>query len=336
MNNPLISIIVPVYNGEKYIEKCIDSILKQDYHNIEIIIVNDGSKDNSKKIIEEMKEKDNRIIFINREEPSGGPSTPRNMALDISKGEYIFFVDQDDYIYNNCISYLYSLIDKTKADISLTYTAEKFVGDLDYNKTVDVSDYYNVVDNIKAVENMLYYKYIISPWSKLIKSSIIKDNNIKFNTNFFSGEGFLFAIECLYHSKNVVEGNSKVYLYRLDNDQSGMTKYSDFVINSSIKAQNEIREYLKNENDSIKKAYNYSNWHTHCDCYNQIIGCKMAKKRKELYKEIKKVVKKDSLKYLKCPLKFKDKIKMVLYFINPYVTSRLINKFRKRKFTVEK
>ena len=103
INCPLLSIIVPVYNVENYLEKCIQSILTQDYHNIELILVDDGSEDNSGAICDEIAKEDKRIVVIHK--PNGGQGSARNRALDISRGEYITFVDSDDEIavdtYNN-------------------------------------------------------------------------------------------------------------------------------------------------------------------------------------------------------------------------------------------
>ena len=108
INCPLLSIIVPVYNVENYLEKCIQSILTQDYHNIELILVDDGSKDNSGAICDEFAKEDKRIVVIHK--PNGGQGSARNGALDIARGEYITFVDSDDEIamdtYKNNIQIL--------------------------------------------------------------------------------------------------------------------------------------------------------------------------------------------------------------------------------------
>ena len=94
MNKAKLSVIVPVYNVEKYIHRCIDSIISQTYADMEIILVDDGSTDKSGKICEEYKQKDNRVVVLHKE--NGGQSTARNVALDIAKGDYLAFVDSDD------------------------------------------------------------------------------------------------------------------------------------------------------------------------------------------------------------------------------------------------
>ena len=113
--NALISIIVPVYNVDKYLSKCIDSIISQTYNEIELILVDDGSPDNSPKICDEYARKDNRIIVIHKE--NGGVSSARNAGLDIAKGEYIGFIDPDDYIVSDMYECMVNAIEKYNFDM---------------------------------------------------------------------------------------------------------------------------------------------------------------------------------------------------------------------------
>lgn len=113
----LISVIVPVYNVEKYLKKCIESILGQTYQNIEIILVDDGSTDNSGKICDEYKKTDTRIKVVHKE--NGGLSDARNKGIDVSAGAYIMFVDSDDYISSKMVEILYERIIEDKADIAI-------------------------------------------------------------------------------------------------------------------------------------------------------------------------------------------------------------------------
>ena len=105
---PLISVIVPVYNVEKYIGKCLESICCQTYSNLEIIVVNDGSTDNSRQIVLQWTEKDKRIVFL--EQQNSGVSVARNLGIEKAHGEYIAFVDSDDYIADNMYMELYHLL----------------------------------------------------------------------------------------------------------------------------------------------------------------------------------------------------------------------------------
>ncbi len=113
----LISVIVPVYNVEDYLEECINSILSQTYTNLEILIVDDGSMDNSLAIIQEFSQRDSRITIFTKE--NGGLSSARNRAIDEAKGEYLTFIDSDDYIEENYIEYLMKSLIDNEADISI-------------------------------------------------------------------------------------------------------------------------------------------------------------------------------------------------------------------------
>ena len=133
----LISVIVPVYNTEKYIEKCVMSILNQTYKNLEIILIDDGSTDNSPQICDSLAEKDNRITVIHQ--PNGGVSSARNIGLDNTHGDYITFVDSDDYIEPNMIEFLSENIGDTNIAMC-GYTSVEENGNLSPQENVTVTD----------------------------------------------------------------------------------------------------------------------------------------------------------------------------------------------------
>ena len=114
MQNPKVSIIVPVYNAEKYLERCVNSLRNQTLKDIEIIVVNDGTKDDSIKLIEE-NFNDNRIKIFNKE--NGGLASARNFGIKKAKGEYLFFVDSDDFIETDCLLDMYNVAKKNKTDL---------------------------------------------------------------------------------------------------------------------------------------------------------------------------------------------------------------------------
>ena len=130
--NNLISIIVPIYNVEKYLKKCIDSIINQTYKNLEIILVDDGSPDNCGKICDEYAKKDNRIKVIHKE--NGGVSSARNVGVENATGEYIGFVDSDDYIEKDMYEVLINNLKKENADISIISNYEVYKNKIIENK----------------------------------------------------------------------------------------------------------------------------------------------------------------------------------------------------------
>lgn len=330
--NPLISIIVPVYNGQKYLSECINSILNQDYKNIEVIIVNDGSKDDSPKIIDEYAKKDKRVKAIHQE--NGGVSSARNNGIDNANGEYITFIDADDYVESDYIKYLCNLIVDNNADVSLTPFPNKVTQN---SKKINsqIEDYIVIWSGEEAMKNMLYYKVVISSWNKMFRSKLLMENKIKFNQNLSFGEGFDFTIASFQCSRKVAVGHKKVYNYRVDNASSVMTKFSEKLVTGSIDAQKNIKNSFITPNKSVNNAWKYSNWHTHCDCLNTIVGCNVKKQCEVLYKNLKKVCRNDAFCVIDAPISKKEKMKGILYFISPYFAAKIINHFRLRKFTVE-
>ena len=327
-----ITIIVSIYNGEMYLSECIESIINQTYKNLEIILVNDGSNDNSKRIIEYYEQLDSRILFINKS--NTGVSDSRNIGLLHSTGEFVTFVDQDDFLDEKYIEYLYELIIKTGADISIIPKVNRFTKEMNnISNKRKLKDKIDVWSGEMAAKQMLYYNLTIGPWSKLIHKKIIFDNGIRFDKRFFGGEGFAFSVQCFEQSSRVAVGQKKLYNYRVDNPNSGMTKFNLSIIHSSIKSQDYIRDSLINKNKEMLRASNYAKWHTYCDCLNTLIGCHKINENRELYNQIKHNCRVLAPIGFIISIPLKEKFKCLFYLFNPYITASLINKFRIRKFS---
>lgn len=171
--NDLISVVVPVYNVEKYLQKCIDSIINQTYKKIEIILVNDGSTDNSLSICNEYKKTDSRIQVIDKK--NGGLSSARNVGIKFSKGKYICFVDADDYLEHNFVEKLYNKIINNKCDISIcnfVYDFENGKSKIRYNNSLE--NY--LMNSSEAILQLNNYKYFdMSACSKMFKKELFSD-----------------------------------------------------------------------------------------------------------------------------------------------------------------
>ena len=327
----LVSVIVPFYNDEKYAKKCVDSILKQDYEKIEIILVDDGSTDNTSKILREMSLNDKRIKVISRE--NGGVSVARNTALNVATGDFVCLVDQDDEIDPDFVSYYLGIMNDS--EIALTPRPYKFNDENRDKKDIDKSDKVYFCSGEEAAEQMMYYNFVIAPWNKLISRKLIEDNRIRFKEDLFGGEGFMFSVECFLAASKVSVGSRKVYDYRVDNADSGMTKFSTRIVESSMGAQQKLRKLVAKKAPDILKACKYANWHTATDCFNMMIGCKVTKKYPEMYKEVKRISKKDAPSAFFAPIPFKERMKGFMYFVAPVLTAKIINGLRLRKFTVD-
>lgn len=206
--NPLISIILPVYNGEETLERCLNSLIQQDYSNIEIICINDGSKDNSASIIEKYAIKDKRVkyLFQNKSEVS----VARNRGLEIALGEWITFCDHDDWVDKNYISSF--LMDNPLDEDTLYITGEKegFMP----NKLTPQLDIYKSGVNDENMQDLLQANG--TTWGKLYCKDVINRINLRFNTNVFYGEDKIFTMTYLSQVKNV-KYNDKVFPYNYVN-----------------------------------------------------------------------------------------------------------------------
>lgn len=180
-----ISIIVPVYNVEKYIEKCLESIINQTFKDIEIIVVNDGTKDNSIKIIEE-KFKDKRIKIYNKE--NGGLASARNYGIKKATSEYLFFVDSDDFIELNCLEKMYQKIIEEKTDLVICDYYKAYEDGT--KEPIPIIPHYDKTNSKCSVTSMP------GAVCKLIKTNIIKKYKIEFLENHYFEDNAIMPFAC--------------------------------------------------------------------------------------------------------------------------------------------
>ncbi len=325
---PVISIIVAIYNGEKYLEECLYSIVNQDYKNLQIILVDDGSIDRSGIIADKFALIDNRIQVIHQ--ANLGVSASRNKALKKVQGEYVCIIDQDDIISINYISYLHGLCRDYDAEISLTPSVDKFFKKIKHK--AKKIDRVKVLSPEEAVIEMLYHKIVISPWNKMFSRNLIVENNILFNPKYFNGEGFAFSIQCYMRAKRIAVGSCIVYHYRVGDPQSGASIFKEKYIRSSLDAQNYIKDTLTIYSDKVMRAWEFSNWHTHCDALNVMVGCGAEKYFPDLYINLKNVAQHESYLAFDAPVSLEQKMRGVIFKMSPFMASRIINKLRVRKF----
>ncbi len=184
MDDIKVSVIIPVYNVEKYLEKCLSTVINQTLKEIEIICINDGSSDNSFNILEKYSEKDNRIFIINNKENRGGGFS-RNEGLEIAKGEYVSFIDADDWVEEDMLEYVYNESKSKNLDLIL-FLAKNYD---DINERFYETDYYNFKCFDKSFDNRVFchdeaknfiFRVAVSPWLKLYKKDLLDKKNLKF------------------------------------------------------------------------------------------------------------------------------------------------------------
>ena len=239
--NDLISVIVPVYNCEKYLDRCIESLINQTYKNIEIILINDGSKDNSLEICNKWQKNDNRIIVINKE--NGGVSSARNKGLEIAKGKYISFIDSDDYLDINCYNTL--LENNGNYDVIVFNYYYDFIN----YKKVGITNFGN-----GKFEYELFRKNSIQGYAcnKLYKSEII--NKIRFDEKIKICEDLLFNINiCIQNNGIRYRYFDTPFYYYYQNEESACNTKFMLDITKFI-AYSKIIDNLESYNENLSKT----------------------------------------------------------------------------------
>lgn len=240
----LISFIVPSYNFANYIGNCVQSILAQTYKNIEVIIINDGSTDNSKEIIDKLTILDNRVKAIHKN--NEGVSIARNTGIENSKGDYIVFVDADDYLAPDYAEYMMSLVNSTGADFCLSTDCY-----MNSNEKQNKKEYILSYTPTQATALLLSPKVVVGSWNKIFKKSFLIKNNLLFSTKLFYGEGLKFITTAAQLANCVGVGNRKVYYYRRDNEFSATTKYNVQKYRNGESALDKILEDLLVKDASV-------------------------------------------------------------------------------------
>ncbi len=209
----LISVIVPVYNVEDYLEECINSILSQTYTNLEILIVDDGSTDNSLAILQDFSQRDSRITIFTKE--NGGLSSARNRAIDEAKGEYFTFIDSDDYIEENYIEYLMKSLIDNEADISIVNSYHMINGKrkdiINNDGSVSIFSRREVLEKMYSKEND-FIGILQSAQGKLYKKNLF--NNIRYPLGKKYEDAFT-TYKLYLNSKKIVYTNIALYAYRI-------------------------------------------------------------------------------------------------------------------------
>lgn len=212
MRQPLVSIIIPVYNAAPHLAKCIQSVRNQRYKNIEIILVNDGSKDVSLPICNMFLEVDNRIFVVDKS--NSGVSSSRNLAINLARGEYIQFVDSDDYLDENATRLLVERAEETGSDLVISHYCRVAPNG---RKTV-----YGFLENPQVMDKNQFALHLMDEpasfyygvmWNKLYRTSIIRENKIYCNENLPWSEDLQFNLEYIRYAQRFCSLQTPIYYY---------------------------------------------------------------------------------------------------------------------------
>lgn len=310
----LISVVVPVYNVEKYLKKCIDSTINQTYKKLEIILVDDGSTDSSKEICDEYIKQDSRIKVIHKE--NGGLSSARNAGIDIASGKYIGFIDSDDWIEKSMLEKLINLAEKSDSDIVLcNYFMAYDEKNQIQKEDIEYKEYSNYEALNKIYDDKLGVSMIIA-WNKLYNIELF--NNIRYPAGKVHEDEFI-TYKLLFKANRICYLNEKLVYYRQQNKSITNSKFNKKRLDI-LQAFEERANYIKN---IVKDKELYKK--TLTEYYGVIIRCYF--KYKESYegdkKTLKEMLKKARNIYIKNIFSFKWSLKLrVIYttfIINPNI-----------------
>lgn len=252
MEKDLISIVIPVYNVEKYLPRCVESILNQTYENWEAVFVNDGSKDNSLGILREYQNEDKRIKIIDKKNEGSGIA--RNTGMEQSKGEYLAFLDSDDWYEKDFLEKLYNNLKENNSDVSMCNPRMTY-DDIQKNKNINVYHFGSIELN-KNPEKILGILAMPVIWNKLYKKEIIVKNDIQFpNYSFCEDVEFLYKV--FLYVKRVSKVEEYLYNY-YQRDNSETKKIKEQSIEQVYKVIENIENYIKkNFIDRLEIFYQY-------------------------------------------------------------------------------
>lgn len=214
MQNKMVSIILPVFNAERFLPQCLDSILRQTYQDWELIAVDDGSKDGSMEILQSYEKRDNRIHIISKK--NEGVSIARNIALKHAHGDYIYFVDSDDIVMQDALSILIRTLESNNA----TFVKSDFLPINEHGKQLFINKKQGIRRRYegKIIDSEMFYSKILMDefflWTCLFRRDIIEKNKIRFIPHCRLMEDAAFIVEYLLHSSRNVYKDACVYGYR--------------------------------------------------------------------------------------------------------------------------
>ena len=281
----LISVIIPVYKVEKYVERCIQSVINQTYENLQIILVDDGSPDNCGKICDEYAKKDHRIEVIHKS--NGGLSDARNKGLEIAKGEYIGFVDSDDYIEADMYEVLYNLLKQYNADVSICnfYTVSQ--GKISIKNADNGINEYNRIEILKEIlldRNIQSYA-----WNKLYKKELFDEIKYPIGKKYEDiGTTFFLLEKC---NKVVVTGKSEYYYINRQDSivnnviETTITDYIELIMQRYDYIEENIKELSSYNKDYLKRILKTAE--KDIKSLNEV-GDYTKKKYEELYNKVQK------------------------------------------------
>lgn len=269
----MISIIVPIYKAENFLCKCIDSIVAQTYTDWELLLINDGSPDNSGSLCDRYAQLDSRIHVYHKQ--NGGVSSARNLGLEYAKGDWITFVDADDWV--EPLMFEKAMLVKEDCDLIVQSYREVKLENLSQNGEIikmEIQDGVYTGNKLSSILSQIYVPHFLTPWAKIIRREILTQNELKFDPNMFLGEDTRMSFDYLACCKNVCFQNYPGYCYNLCEDSSTKYKMTQDQICYNIEKTFASYNRCVAQHGTLSRSYRWERQsvYVHIVCYKRWIN----------------------------------------------------------------
>ena len=314
--NPKVTVAISMYKVENYVRQCIESIIAQTYRNLEIILVDDGSPDNSGKIADEYAKNDSRVIVVHQK--NAGLGAGRNAAINIATGDYISFVDADDYLAPDFVEYMLNLITSQNADIAISRVCFT-TSDLKQ----ETNDYQETYTSEKAIAEFFLPYMKLGAWNKIYSMAFLNKNQLRFVPELTTGEGLQFITHAASYANKVAVGHHKAYIYRLNNPGSATSAANvERQGKGSLDTMAYIKEHLPLTSKKTQDAYEWQLWNCYRYCLRQIIESNTKESYLDLYHKCIRELRKGSFKIFSI-MGLRHKCEAIVVFISPVFFAKL-------------
>ncbi len=293
---PKVSIVVPVYNGEKYIDGCMKCLQEQTYEQIEIILVDDGSKDRSGAMCDEYASKDARIKVCHQ--GNGGLSSARNLGIRNATGKYVWFFDVDDEVEATVIEDNVKLAEAHQADVVMFgfwyYDVDKkelIPNEMERTFVGTAEEYFH-----NYLLQTIDHEVFNAPWNKMIRKELLEENDLWFDTGYPIYEDIIFAASLMDIAQKIVVNNKMYYKYYVRSSGSLITRFYDTFFESVTQFHDNAMKYCSKYDNNTKQIRRLNLLYvTHVFTHLKQISCRKQLSKEEKYKLIRKITDSDKL-----------------------------------------
>lgn len=320
-NDPLVSVIVPIYKVERFIRRTVSSILEQDYYNLEVILVDDGSPDGCPAILDEYAASDGRVKVLHQE--NAGVASARNAGLAASAGDYIMFVDGDDWVERDYVSYFLGMLEETGCAIGVNTSIAR-------NGPEKPSGEFSIVCAEKVIEWIYLGPIDVAVWNKMYRADALRACGLRFDPEIWYGEGMLFNIEFLQHADDIAVGCRPVY-HQVFNPGSAMRSFNLESNMCGLRSLDVQKSKWLKVTPEIEAAWTY-----HRYCYNRsivggLVRSGIRDNHRDLYNECIDNLRRNASIPMRANIDLGAKLKWILWIISPGLTARVAAKRFKRR-----